>query len=98
MICICVSKLDQNTIKKRTEGMAKTVEAMGNEILAACSGQPTADAHEAMVMAMATHIGGLWFMSGKTLREAQEAVIEMAEDVAKHVAENWGEIEALQQH
>lgn len=78
--------------------MPKTVEDMGNEILAVCAGQPTADAHEAMVTAMAVHIGGLWFMSGKTLREAQEAVIEMAEGVANHVTENWGEIETHQQH
>lgn len=78
--------------------MAKTPEEMGNEILMACAGQPSAEAHQAMVMAMATHIGGLWFMSGKSLREAQEAVIDMAEDVAKHVKEHWGEIEPHQTH
>ena len=78
--------------------MKKTVEEMGNEILNACSGQPTAAAHEAMVMAMATHIGGLWFVSGKSVREAQEAVIDMAADVSKHVIENWGQIETHQTH
>lgn len=78
--------------------MAKTVEDMGNEILAACSGQPSADAHEAMVTAMATHIGGLWFLSGKSLREAQDAIIEMASDVAQHVESHWGEIEPHPTH
>jgi len=78
--------------------MPKSIEDMGNEILAACSGQPFPEAHQAMVSAMATHIGGMWFMSGKSLREAQEAVIDMAADVANHVKDHWGEIESHQQH
>jgi hypothetical protein len=78
--------------------MSKTVEQMGNEILTACSGQPSTQAHEAMIIAMATHIGGLWFMSGLSHDDAQKAVREMANDVADHVQKNWGRIETHNAH
>lgn len=78
--------------------MSKTVEDIGNEILAACDGQVMENAHKAMIDAMATHIGGSWYLGEQSLDDALLAVADMARAVADHVEKNWGSIEPQTQH
>ena len=78
--------------------MAKSVEQMGQEILDICAGQPSDDAHKAMMAAFAVHIGGLYFESGKSLRDAQEAIIDASGVISEAVKTHWGEIETTTQH
>jgi hypothetical protein len=68
-------------------------ERIGQAIVDLCAGTRTETSLLAQIDALATGIGGVLYLSGHSLAEAEALAIEAGEQILDHVRRNWGKIE-----
>lgn len=73
--------------------MSSDRERIGQAILNLCDGERFDLAFLAQIDALATSIGGVHRLSGKTVTEAEAAARAAGEMLLQHVRKNWGQIE-----
>jgi len=69
------------------------VEKIAQGILDLCAGFPVDDGFNAQVEALATVVGGIFFLLGKSREDALAAIDEAASAARQHICDHWGEVE-----